>query len=341
MATLKDVAATAGVSTATVSAALHGKSYVKPETARRVMEAARKLDYAINPSASALRSGRSNILSLVVPRLDAPYYPLVTTYLSQEITKRGLQMMIHMSEFNEQKERHTLKQLTQFSDGIFTFPASVKASRLAAIARQCPIIQFDDRCLDRLLDTINTQSTEGMRAAVCHLAANGCQRIGILGKWDWAPQDDPNYAGRVSSTRPNAALQALKELGLPHDDTVIRSLPWSVEDGISIAHQLYEEGSPFDGVVCMNDAMALGVLRGFADVGVKVPDQVAVIGFDGVKEGAYSVPRLSTIEIDYKGMAQTAVSLMLQRIEHRRDEPYIPQKIYVGFELKARESTAR
>ena len=95
----------------------------------------------------------------------------------------------------------------------------------------------------------------------------------------------------------------------------------------------------YDGLYCLNDGIALGILRGLADDGVSVPGDVRVIGFDGLSQSMYSVPTLTTVATDFKGMADTALTLLMRRIENLDDE-FFPQTVTVGYKLIERESTA-
>lgn len=338
MVTLRDVAKAAGVSATTASAALRGKPYVKPETAQLIRTIAEQMHYEMNYSARALTSGKSGMLSIVVPNLSEPYYPQVTNYLMEEVHRLGMPMIIHMSDLTSSTDHRSIRQLATFADGIFAFPFNLTDSEMDYLQTRCPVVMFNDCSPDPRFDVVNVRQEHAMNCAVEHLIARGYQRIGILGHRYKSHAEASNTLTRVGVIRPQSALRSLADHGLPADDSMIRDVPWTVEDGIVAANRLVDEGMPFDAVLCMNDAMALGTIRGFASRGVHVPHDVAVMGVDGIDEGSYSVPSLSTVAIDFRGMAHAAVQLMLSRITHS-DIPEHPQIIQVGYQLIVREST--
>lgn len=138
-----------------------------------------------------------------------------------------------------------------------------------------------------------------------------------------------------------AAKETILAAGLPFDERrdFIKS-SWSIDGGIEAGRGLAKKGKcKYDGLYCLNDGIALGILRGLADDGVSVPGDVRVIGFDGLSQGAYSVPMLTTVATDFKGMADTALTLLMRRIENPDDE-FFPQTVNVGYKLIERESTA-
>ena len=155
--------------------------------------------------------------------------------------------------------------------------------------------------------------------------------------WGKAPKRNTHCPSRYAY-----AYQALGAYGLNTANAYIQS-DWSVEAGIEVAHKLAASGMQYDALCCMNDELALGVMRGLAECGVNVPDDVAVIGFDGVGCGSYTTPTLSTIAVDFDGMAQTAATMMQQQIEQDATERNnsIPKRIIVGFQHHAESTMGR
>ena len=201
---------------------------------------------------------------------------------------------------------------------------------------------FDDMSTDpeACYDSIETPSQTGMYAAIKHLAERERKTIGIVGTLGKSAEAEHSLSVTLRQTRYAYAYQALGAYGLNTDNAYIQS-DWSVEAGIEVAHKLAASGMQYDALCCMNDELALGVMRGLAECGVNVPDDVAVIGFDGVGCGSYTTPTLSTIAVDFDGMAQTATTMMQQQIEQDATERNnsIPKRIIVGFQLLKREST--
>lgn len=338
MPTLKDVAREAGVSVATASVALRGGAAVTPRTTQKVRMAAERLGYRLNASARSLKSGRSGIISLIVPILSIPYYSKLATAFAGEIEANGMQTIIQQSDLFARHERQSIERIASaFSDGIIFDSTRLTAAEVARVAGGRPTILLEDFSGERLLDTVNTPVEEGMAIAVEHLLSRGCGRIGILGDIpDKGPDLPISRIGRKA--RYDAAIRAMASLVPEAAVHEWGPVDWTVDGGRGAAHALREAGMPYDGLVCMNDMMALGVLRGFNECAVRVPDDVKVIGFDGIDEGAYATPTLTTIAVDYAGMAQSAVALLRRRLDNPGD-PLMPQRNTVGCRLVEREST--
>ena len=279
---------------------------------------------------------------LIVPRLSIPFYNHVAEAVAYEMEKAGMQAMIQQSDLFAEHERETVGRIAStIADGIIYNSTRLDDAAITSLTNHRPVVMIENFAEQRTLDTVNTPSQEGMNAAVNHLIDVGCKRIGVLGR-------SPENTGHVlqlsnigKQTRYDAALTAIARAGQdPEEAAWPNPVFWSVENGRKAALEMARQGLPYDGLVCMNDMMALGVLRGFHEAGVKVPEDVAVIGFDGIQEGTYSTPTLSTIAVDYRGLAQASVSLLMRRLD-QPDNKFMPQSISVGYELIKRESTAR
>ncbi|MBT1161889.1 LacI family DNA-binding transcriptional regulator [Bifidobacterium sp. SO1] len=359
MVTLKEVAARAGVSPSTASGALRGLDFVRPNTAERVLKAAQELNYTANVSARALRSGRTGILSLAIPTVSIPFYSRLVSAMETCVERNGYQLVIQQTNFDEQMERRVLAQAEDtLSEGLFMLPARVSNREIAELTQGHPTVLFEDYSADITFDTVNAPSGNGIDKAIRHLAGRGRTHICVAGaapvgggrRHRTTSTGDAYVANRAVKNEQNssraryeridAAIRALDELGLRGTSTMI-DCNWGPDGGIELGHQLAalaRSGTRYDGVCCMNDDIALGVLRGLADDGLRVPQDVAVTGFDGVPQGGWSVPTLTTIALDYEGMAATAVAMMLRKFG---DSPVtLPQRVTAGFRLIERESTA-
>lgn len=330
MVTLKDVGELAGVTATTASAALRGKDYVKPETTQRVRDAARKLGYKINLSGRSLRSGRSDTITFLTSGLEGDYFSHLAMCVAEEVHKRDSHMLIELSRYltDDNDLSYT------FSDGII----AINAPRAVDILKRHPAVMLENYDTSLPVDTVNAPSDAGSRAAIEHLIARGCARIGIVG--DNHDPNNPNIIPGSRDIRMRAAKETILAAGLPFDERrdFIKS-SWSIDGGIEAGRGLAKKGKcKYDGLYCLNDGM-LGILRGLADDGVSVPGDVRVIGFDGLSQSMYSVPTLTTVATDFKGMADTALTLLMRRIENLDDE-FFPQTVNVGYKLIERESTA-
>ena len=362
--TLRDVAAEAGVSPMTASNALHGKAGVKESTRAKVLAAAKKLDYRINLTASMLKSGRSNIIHIIVNEFDSPFYSKLTQTLSREITSRGFTPFIEQTQYSPDAAEHALTSNPfsgQLFDGEILHATGLGTNLpLAKLNGGRPLVLLDACEETPTVDAVNFPNEEGERAAMQYLIAQGCRNIAIVGH-TFVPRAELAHAQNAFALRLRGACAALLDAGLPYDETMVFEGGRS-DEGITAGHAIAERimaarrtdcgagagagdretgtagtadfndasgkitgrsiettdkipAIAFDGVCCANDFAAFGVIRGLADYGIHVPQDVKVIGFDGVTSGTYATPSLSTIQVDLDQLAKFAVDMIVERIE--------------------------
>lgn len=344
MVTLKDVAAKAGVSPSTASGALRGLDYVKPDTADRVLKAAQDLNYTTNVSARALRSGRTGILSLVIPTVDIPFYSQLTNAMERCVERHNYQLLIQQNSFDPECEREQIKQRDDtLAEGTFLLSTKTDIHDVVRLVGGHPTVMFEDYSTDILIDSVNAPSAGGIDRVIRHLVERGRTRICLAGAAIPLTRMTNNAnSSRARYERAGSAIRVFEELGISASCGAI-NCDWGPEPGIEVGHRIADMRDAngtlrYNAVCCMNDDIALGVIRGLADRGVRVPDEVAVTGFDGIKQGAWSIPTLTTVELDYDGMAETAVSMMLRKFSN--NPVSFPQRVIAGFRLLERESTA-
>lgn len=338
--TLKDVASAAGVSMMTVSKALRGKTGVSEETRLMVQRKADELGYSVNPSASFLKSGRSGIIQIIVNEYDLPFYAKLIDALSSAVAAQGMTPFLQQTKYSYGNAQSALGSSVlsgALAEGVIIHASGLNSKLTQEIRRDKPALLIDSTDENLLASTIAFPNEDGARAAIRHLAERGCTRIGIIGPPFFDNEDfltDPT----PRKLRLRGAKSTLQELGLPYDESKVLTLKGMNEEyGVEAGHRIADEHLDFDGLFCLNDSSAFGVIRGLADRGMHVPEDIKVIGFDGVREGAFSVPTLSTISVDMDQLAQLVVMNLMQQIES--PAPLPPARITVGFTLTAREST--
>ncbi len=349
--TLRDVAAAAGVSPMTASNALHGKPGVKESTRAKVVAAAKKLDYKINLTASMLKSGRSNIIHVIVNEFDSPFYSKLTQALSNEIVSRGLIPFIEQTQYSPDAAEHALSSNPfsgQLFDGEILHATGLGTNvPLAKLNGGRPFVLVDACEETPTVDAVNFPNEEAERAAVQHLIERGCRNVALVGH-RFVPRADLAHAQNAFALRLRGACGALADAGLPYAESTVFEAG-DVASGIAVGHEIadqirnaYSENA-FDGVCCANDFAAFGVIRGLADYGIRVPEDVKVIGFDGVTSGSYATPSLSTIQVDLDQLAKFSLDMIAERIERREEdgsEPLPSKRATIGYQLVERESTA-
>ncbi|MEU9832748.1 LacI family DNA-binding transcriptional regulator [Streptosporangium sp. NPDC048047] len=331
MVTMEDVARLAGVSKMTVSNVVNDREGVSDLVRRRVLEAIRQSGYRLNVSARSLRSGRTGVIGLAVPEVEVPYFGHLAGLVIDAAGRRGYHVAIERTGAAEAGEAGALtrSRVLQF-DALILSAVALDGLDERLTGAGFPVVMLGERDFGGRFDHVAMPNEEGMKAATVHLADRGCRRIGIV---SGVPREGVNVVTR----RYRGYLDGLAERGLSADPPLLFPLDgMTMEAGRDAAHRMVDSGLDVDGVVAVTDTVALGVLRGLADRGLRVPGDVRLIGFDDVPESRFLVPSLSSVAPDHRWMAEKAVELAVQRVRG----PLRPAGEHVApFELVVREST--
>lgn len=335
--TLRDVARLAGVSPKTVSNVVNGYIHVRPETRRRVQRAIARLNYRPNLSARSLRRGRTGVIALAVPELDVPYFAELARHLVAEAERYGWTVLVDQTEGELDRERQVLDGLRgQLIDGLVFSPLALTATDLARRTDATPLVLLGERIHQGPADHVVIDNVAAGRAATEHLLSLGRRRIAAIGA-----QQVP--AGVTARLRLRGYREALEAAGLAYDEDLgAATARFHRADGAAAMARLLERTPRPDAVFCFNDLLALGAMRTLADQGLRVPDDVAVIGFDDIEDGRYSVPTLSTVSPDKRQIARLAVDLLNQQLVSGgagQADVSGPQEVFAAFELVPRQST--
>ena len=330
-ATVKDVATLAGVSPKTVSNVINGFVHVAPATRERVQRAVRELGYRPNRAARNLRRGSTGMIALVLPELDVPYFAELGRHFLTTAEEHGRTLLIEQTLGDRNREASVIHGLgDQLVDGVVVSPLALHGGAPAGHHGAVPLVLIDERPSGGLTDHVMIDNVAAARQAVTHLIRGGRRRIAAVG-----PQPEP-YTG-TPLLRRTGYRQALQAAGLPLDPRLERGTPrYHLREGARAMDALLNEAEPPDAVFCFNDALALGALRTLYERGLRVPEDVAVMGFDDIEATRYSTPSLSTVAPDKGAIARHAVSLLLERID-APGRP--PREVIVGHTLCTREST--
>lgn len=331
--TMHDVAQRAGVSVKTVSNVVNGYPYLRPATKERVEAAIAELGYQLNVSARNLRQGRTGMIGLAVPELSQPYFAELADMVIQAGEERGVTVLIEQTGAERERELEVLHGTRRrMTDGLIFSPLALGEEDRAEISVDYPLVLLGERIFHGPADHVTMANEEGGYAATAYLLELGRQRIAVIGA-------HPGERLGSAPLRIEGYRRALAEAGIAEDpDLVLAGDPWHRATGAAAMERLLESGASFDAVFGLNDAMALGALRALAARGVRVPEDVAVIGFDDVDDAQYSTPTLSSIAPGRRDIARTAVQLLVDRIA--RPTPTRPFVEHVAaFHVVEREST--
>jgi DNA-binding LacI/PurR family transcriptional regulator len=309
MVRLRDVAAHAGVSVRTVSNVVNDFRYVAPDTRARVQASIAALGYRPNVAARTLRSGRTGLLSLVVPEIDSPYFADLAARTVRTAERAGWTVLIDQTDGDGERERRLLRgERSQLVDGVIFSPWSVTAEELAGRPDATPIVLLGEHAGTPPVDHVVIDNVTAAAEAVTHLVQRGRRRIAAVGA-------STTPAGETARQRELGYRQALAAAGLP-DLPELAAPVTSLHraEGHRAMTELLRAGSAPDAAFCFSDELALGALRAVVDAGLRVPEDVALVGFDDVEDSRYAVPRLTTVSPDKDRIAELALRSLRDRL---------------------------
>ncbi|WP_409236302.1 LacI family DNA-binding transcriptional regulator [Streptomyces sp. PA5.6] len=327
--TLRDVARASGCSVATVSRVLAGTRPVGAETARRVREAAETLGYRPNHAARALRSRSTGTVGLVLPQITNPFYPTLVRELTHALHAGGRAVLLADCDDDPVAEAEYIADLLgRQVDALLVIPAHEERSRdaVAAAAARVPLVLMDRGCGPAVADSVAVDNTAGMALVLGHLAATGRRRVCFLGA-----------TGTASAAAERRAAYAAGAAALdPGAPDRVALGDFSVEWGRAAVDEVWPARP--DALVCANDLIAIGALQRLQQLGVDVPGEVAVTGFDDIPMAALSAPGITTVRQPVAELAAEAARLLGRRLAG--GEGGSPrQAIRLAPELVVRESS--
>lgn len=335
--TLHDVAARAGVSIKTVSNVLRGvNGKVSAKTAARVHQVIEELNYRPNLSARRLRSGRSNVIALAVPDLRNPYFAEVATAMIGAARQAGYTLLIEETGGDPEVELSAAEGLRDpLIEGVIMSPLTLDPRQLDRRSRATPLVLLGEPDYTGPCDHVMFDNVEASHRLTGHLIDRGYRRIAVIGR-----QEGPPQAMRMAAARLKGFRRALDEGGLAYDDTlapVVPGAPYSKAAGARAAERIFERDDRPDAVYCFADVLAIGALRAAHGFGLHAPDDFGLAGFDGIEEGRFTIPTLTTIAPDFADMASLAVNALVERIN--TTSPVEHRGIRCRYELVLGEST--
>ncbi len=326
----------AGVSVKTVSNVVNDYPYVRPATRAKVQEAIAELGYRPNMSARNLRSGRSGVIALAVPELNAPYFAELAHHVVRAAMDQGWTVLVdETGQTHDQalrdRERSAASGIRgQLIDGVILSPLALDEADLARYG-SVPLVLLGERLGSHLADHVAIDNRAAAEVATRHLLELGRRRIAVIGT------QPPPY-GQSARQRVQGYRAALRSARVRFDSSlIVPALDWRRTEGLTGIRRLLALPQPPDAVFCLNDLLALGAIRGLSEAGVRVPDDVAVVGFDDIEESRFSVPTLTTVAPDKAAIATEAVARLARRLKHGLTSD--PEEVLIDYHLEVREST--
>ena len=325
---IHSVAKLANVSIATVSRTINHVPSVNPKLAKRVREAIRELNYFPNTQARALVSGRSKLLGLIVSEITNPFFPELIQGFEDVAVESGYEIMIGSTSYDpERMQRCVRRMLERNVEGVAVMTFGIEQPLLDQLAdRNIPLV-FVDVAPDRPgISAVNVDYHQGIRQAVQHLAVLGHRSIAFV----TGPLRLHSAQSRLAAFR-----KSLQECGIAVDKRFIVEGDHTMEGGMAAAERLMAQKDFPSAIMCSNDMLAIGVLHRLSRSGLRVPDDVSLIGFDDIHMAAMMIPPLTSILMSRADLAHGAIGALRGHLEG-----FSKREHKIGTHLVVRESTA-
>jgi LacI family transcriptional regulator len=328
--TLTDVARTAGVSVASASRVLNGMP-ASEEMRQRVQAAVVALDYRPDPAARSLKSGRTEQIAMVVDDLGNPAYIAMMRGVERVTRAAGYRLQLSSTGADPDLGLEVVHAVARgYADGLIICPLRMSGDLVDGLrGSPVPVVVIGSLPRGVQIDNISADSAKGVRLALDHLHSLGRRRIAFVG-------------GPLGTTpgdrRLSAYLDTIGALGLAEADCPrVLAGGFTFEAGLAAA-ELLATGARFDALLCANDLIAIGAMRVLADAGVRVPDDVCVVGMDDSELCALCTPTLTSVSLEAEKRGERAAELLLRRL---RDPQAPTRRLRVPPALAVRGSTRR
>ncbi len=312
MAKIKDVAKLAGVSPAGVSLALNEKPYVSKKAKERIYKTVRELGYRPNIVARNLRKKSTGIIGLVLSDIANPFFPEIARGVEERAREYGFNVILCNTDADPfQKKKSIEILLSRQIDGLIITSAHSTANLNEYLRENCPIVLVNRDPFPGRFDFVGIDNISSARMAVNHLTKLGYQRIAFIEGEPKSPASFGRYEGYK---------KALQEAGFSLQENYVKIGYLKYESGYRVMISFLKEFRPPTAVFCANDMMALGAIDACVENRVKVPQDIALVGFDDMWIASLKTVQLTTVRQPRYQMGVKAVDLMIKRIQGKRGE---------------------
>jgi LacI family transcriptional regulator len=334
--TIYDIAEKLNISASTVSRGLRNHPAIRRETVRRIKEAAQAMGYQQNAFASNLRNNRSNTIGVILPRLDSNFQSSVVAGIERKVSQYGFNLII--SQSRESREKEDANIATMFNSRVDGLLASLACdtcdlSHFENLLRKgIPVVLFD-RVKDHPKYNCSRVIIDNVKAgkdATAHLLDAGCRRIMYVGD---------NLASSVYADRHQGYLQALTDGGLTAEPELTFITKLDEESGERVLSRIRELGDPPDGIFAANDTSAVSIICALKNAGFRIPEDVALVGFNDVHIARVVDPPLTTIRYPGEEMGEVAAATLIEILTS--SEPMVAKTIVLDHHLIVRSSSSK
>lgn len=332
MISIRDIARESGVSIATVSRVLNNKS-ASAKTKRKVINVVQKLGYIPNARAADLKNKKTKSIGIIIPNITNPVYPVGVQTIYDTARQRGYHLILGNNYNRVDEELKNLQMMARERvAGLILGTCEVDDSECDPYINNmlelgiCVVFAGRNQN-DLKVDEVMVDGTQGVYKAVCYLLKIGRKKIAFIAG---------NRGTLSTESRLAGYLKALSERGVVQDEKLLSFGGWTKESGQKQMEKLLNSGEKIDAVFCGNDLLAIGSIQAIEKVGLKVPDDIGVVGFDDIELASLVRPKLTTVSQPQEKIASIVCNLLLDRIEGK--EKGDPKEILIEPELIIRES---
>jgi LacI family transcriptional regulator len=326
-ATMRDVAREAGVSVATVSRVFNDSGLVRPETRERILAVVQRLRFAPNSAARSLSTRRTHTVGVLLPDLHGEFFSELLRGLDQLVRQRGFHILVSSSHNERSEVAAALRAMRGRVDGIVVLAPELDVHTLAAnVPERVPVILLNSNLRDPSYPSVNIDNYGGALAMTAHLLAGGHRRIALIR----GPERNHDAGERLRGFR-----AALAGGGVEWDETLLVAGDFTERAGHEAALRLLTLDPWPTAIFAANDAMAVGALSALREAGVRVPEDMAVVGFDDVPIARYMTPALTTVRAMNGDLGAQAALRLFQWLDAR---PPVATHETLPTELAVRQS---
>lgn len=312
--TIKDIARRTGVSHSTVSRALRGNSIISAETAEKIRQAALEMGYQPSAAARSLKTNRSQVLGVIVSSIDDPFFSEIVFGIEETAQENGYSLFIAASQHDPNRERKIVQtMLEQRTDGVIICSSSFSAEQgRQLLSHGFPVVMVNHQSAENYHYSIYHDDVDGSRQVTRHLLSLGHRRIAYLGN---------SQSGRTTLERLEGFRTEMQNAGLLIPEDYLYHVPGGDPQlGQASVNHFMSLDQPPTAIICFNDTLAIGVLKGCSQAGIAVPEQLSVTGFDNITYSAFTTPSLTTFDQPKRSLGNEAAHLLLDLLNAGQEE---------------------
>lgn len=326
---IKEVAKSAGVSTATVSRVVNGSARVDPHTEKSVRAAIERTGYYPNTHARTLGTGKSNIYGLIISDIENPFFPELVKHFEHAAVEHGQEILIANTDYRPERMQTSVRRMIERKvDGVAIMTSEMEPKLVQTLSgRGIPIVFLDTGTVGNMISNISIDYSGGIDLAIDHLVALGHRRIAFVS----GPADLAS-----AHMRHDAFLASLKRKKLKTARELLRTGNHRIDGGHAAMVEMLKLSDRPTAVLASNDLTAIGVMGAIHDAGLRVPEDISVVGFDDIEVSSYIHPPLTTVRVSRAEIATRAFA-SLYAASHKGVSKGVA--IQVSTELISRQST--